>query len=228
MHKTRARDYFSLYTSQSLTFVGFYHLSHSNRCANDEVWSLYTSLNALSCKLFILLLSTRLWNFQTREQYENCDSINAFNRSLSLSWSMNNNALASACNFKLTFLHMLDIWSLKVKRLSIFMPRSFNVFHILLIFLQYLLINHPACQKSVVYICLHVKKLLLNHSNKMQESNCRASTSSASIVYGVRSGIVSIICNPVFSYKIKYIIYILNRSSPKMESCGTPTMILMY
>ena len=59
-------------------------LSFSSSCSNDESWSCYTNLSDLSCKLFILLLSVRLRNIQIKGQYENCDSINAFMRSLNL------------------------------------------------------------------------------------------------------------------------------------------------
>ena len=53
-------------------------LSFFNRSWNEDDLSPYVILNALSCKEFILLLRSLLWNIQTYEQYLNWDVTKAF------------------------------------------------------------------------------------------------------------------------------------------------------
>ena len=64
-------------------------LSFAKSCWNVESESLYTNLSALSCSLFIIVLSVLLWNIQTNGQFPNWDSIKAFMITLTYAYSYN-------------------------------------------------------------------------------------------------------------------------------------------
>ena len=74
---------------------------------------------ALSCNQLILLFRVLLWYIHIKGHYANCVSINVFIRCATR---------ANVCSFKLAFLQMLDICSLKSRWLSILTPRSLTDF----------------------------------------------------------------------------------------------------
>ena len=124
---------------------------------HDEPWSLYTSLNAPSCNLFILLLSIRIWN------------MNAFIKSRNSSWFIYLETLASACSFKLTF------W------LSILIPKSLTNFSETIIFPPMSIYRSLSLLeiRSLHLSAFIIKRFVLNHSINISESNYRATTNSS-------------------------------------------------
>ena len=104
------------------------NMSNSSSSSNVDLKSLYAKRKALSCSLFILLLRVLLWNIHIRGQYSNCDSMKAFITVLNLSVLKKCEILESACNLRLTFLHILDICSSKSSLLSIEMPNNLTDF----------------------------------------------------------------------------------------------------
>ena len=82
-------------------------------------WSLFIIFKALSCNLFIQLLTCIGQNNQTKPQYLNSDLIIDLYKRFFSSWSSQFNILENVHNFWHAFVHKVLIWLLKNNFLSI-------------------------------------------------------------------------------------------------------------
>lgn len=82
-------------------------------------WSLFIIFKALSCNLFIQLLTCIGQNNQTKPQYLNSDLIIDLYKRFFSSWSSQFNILENVHNFWHAFVHKVLIWLLKINFLSI-------------------------------------------------------------------------------------------------------------